>query len=101
MGMQTDLRAGSPLRQAATEIMNDISMDRGIDNEAFRRDMLNVFPGHPALPQQTLNMQGCNGVLPVQGPGPPGHIGYSFGGQDMFDIGPTPLNEVSTLTFSY
>lgn len=72
MEMQTDFRAGSPCRQAATEIMEDISMETGMDDELYRRDMINVFPGHPALPQQTHNLQGQRIMNPPQQPGAPG-----------------------------
>lgn len=72
MEMQTDFRAGSPCRQAATEIMEDISMETGMDDEAYRRDMINVFPGHPALPQQTHNLQGQLLLNSPRVPGAPG-----------------------------
>ena len=69
MDMQAD-----PCRQAATEIMEDISMETGMDDEAYRQDMINIFPGHPALPQQTHNLQGDLLLNLPRTPGVPGDV---------------------------
>ena len=100
MGIQTDLRAGSPCRQAATDLMEDMSMDSGVNDEAFRRDMFNVFPGHPALPQQTPTLSGDGSVDTMNGGSKPGlpFVGNFGGAGNMFNFGPSiDLPEVSLL----